>query len=282
MLSMIGKVCIVTGANSGIGRETALGLAKEGARVVMVVRNQQRGEEAREYVVSESSNTRVDLALCDLSIMAEVRRFTREFSDQNDQLHVLINNAGAVFSKRDITSEGFERTFAVNYLAAFLLTHELLPLLRASAPSRVINLTSGLHSRAKIDLDDMQSAKKYKGMETYQKTKLMDLLFSYKLARELEGTDVSVNVVSPGFVATNLGASSGSRVSKIMFGMMKPFQSSPKQGAETSIYVATSTELDGVTGKHFAKCQEKETSVESYDTNLQDGLWEKTTELLSL
>ncbi|MFW9933467.1 MAG: SDR family oxidoreductase [Candidatus Thorarchaeota archaeon] len=278
---MAGKTCIVTGANSGIGRETALGLAKEGAKLIMLARSKQKGDEARKYIIS-ASNTQVDLMLCDLSSMTEVRRFAREFSTNYDRLDVLINNAGAVFSKRDVTPEGFEMTFAVNYLAPFLLTHELLPILKSSAPSRIINLTSGLHSRARIDLDDLQSKRKYKGMDAYQTSKLMDLLFTYKLARELQGTGVSVNVVSPGFVATNLGSSSGSRMSKIMFGMMKPFQLSPAEGAETSIYVATSSELEGVTGRHFAKCQDKDTSDESYDTDLQDELWNRTIEILGL
>ncbi len=279
---MTGKVCLVTGANSGIGRETALGLASAGAKVVMLARNEQKGEAAREYIISESSNKDVNLVLCDLSNMQEIRRFAQQFLEDYDKLDVLINNAGAVFSKRNVTSEGFERTLAVNYLAPFLLTHELLRLLKSSAPARVINLTSGLHSKAKLDLDDIQSETRYKGMDTYQTTKLMVLLFSYKLARILQGTGVTVNAVSPGFVATNLGRNSGSLMSRIMFGMMKPFQISPKEGAATSLYAATSIELEGVTGKHFAKSQETDTSTISHDASLQDDLWTRTISMLGL
>jgi len=276
------KVCIVTGANSGIGKETALGLAKEGVSLVMLVRNPERGQEAKDYIIAESSNEHVDMMVCDLSSMAEIRRFTVEFSQRYNRLDILVNNAGAVFSKREVTIDGFERSLAVNYLAPFLLTHELLPLLKSSAPSRVINLTSGLHSRGKVNLDDLQSKNKYKRMEAYQSSKLMVLLFTYKIARTLDGTGVFVNAVSPGFVATNLGRSSGSRLSSIMFGMMKPFQLTPVEGAETSLYVATSPELDGVSGKHFAKCQEKETAEVSYDITLQDDLWEQTIQMLGL
>ncbi|MHA1951574.1 MAG: SDR family NAD(P)-dependent oxidoreductase, partial [Candidatus Thorarchaeota archaeon] len=188
-----------------------------------------------------------------------------------------INNAGAVFSKREVTTEDFERTLAVNYLAPFLLTHELLPLLKESAPSRVINLSSGLASRAEVNLDDMQSESSYKSRNVYGGAKLMLEMFTYEMARRLENTGVSVNIVRPGFVATNLGRSSGSRSSRIMFGMMKPFQLTPKEGAETSVYVASSSEIEGITGKCFDKKQEKETSEEK-----QKQLWDVTVKLLGL
>ena len=277
---MDGKVCIVTGANSGIGRETALGLAKQGAHVVMLVRNQDRGNAAKEYIIEESSSQSIDLMLCDLSSMEEIRRFSSEYKEKYNRLDVLINNAGAVFSKREMTTEGFEKTFAVNYLAPFLLTQELLPILKSSSPSRVINLTSGMRGRGGVDLDNLQSEGKYKWSTAYRNAKLMVVLFTYQLARQLEGTGVACNVVSPGFVATNLGKSSGSRMNKIMFGMMKPFQLSPTEGAETSLYVASAPELDGVTGKHFAKSQEKESSEATYDVGLQEMLWKTTEKLL--
>ncbi len=276
------KVVIVTGSNSGIGRETALALAEMGASVVSVVRNQELGEQACEAIVAETGNESVDMMLCDLSSMNTIRKFAEEFRSKYDRLDVLINNAGAVFSKRDITAEGFEHTLAVNYLAPFLLTHELLPLLKTSAPSRVINLSSGLANRAELNLDDLQSESSYKSRKVYGSAKLMIEMFTYELARRLENTGVSVNVVHPGFVATNLGRSSGSLSSRIMFGMMKPFQLSPKEGAETSIYVASSSEVEGLTGKCFGKKQEKVTSEISYDVEKQKLLWDKTTELLGL
>ena len=183
-MSMDGKVCIVTGASSGIGKETALGLMKQGAHVVMLVRNQERGKAARDYIVEKSCSESIDLMLCDLSIMEEVHRFSSEFSEKYNRLHVLVNNAGAVFSKRDVTSEGYERSLAVNYLAPFVLTKDLLPLLKSSSPSRIINLTSGLHGRGEINFDDLQCENKYKGMSAYQNTKLMLVLYTYHLARQ--------------------------------------------------------------------------------------------------
>ncbi len=276
------KVVIVTGSNSGIGRETALALAEMGATVVAVVRNRELGEQACEAIMAETGNELVDMMLCDLSSMSTIREFAREFKNKYNRLDVLINNAGAVFSKRDVTTEGFERTLAVNYLAPFLLTHELLPLLKTSAPARVINLSSGLARRAELNLDDLQTESGYKSRKVYGKVKLMVEMFTYELARQLENTGVSVNVVHPGFVATNLGRSSGSLSSRIMFGMMKPFQLSPKEGAETSVYVATSSELDGITGKCFTKNQETKTSEVSYDVNLQKQLWDATVSLLGL
>ncbi|MHA2026114.1 MAG: SDR family oxidoreductase [Candidatus Thorarchaeota archaeon] len=276
------KVCIVTGSNSGIGKETALALAEMGATVVAVVRNQELGEQACEAIVTETGNKAVDLMLCDLSSMSTIRKFVKDFTSNYDRLDVLINNAGAVFSKRDVTEEGFERTLAVNYLAPFLLSHELLPLLKESAPSRVINLSSGLASRAEVNLEDLQSESSFKSRKVYGNAKIMVEMFTYEMARRLENTGVSVNAVRPGFVATNLGRSSGSRSSRIMFGMMKPFQLSPKEGAETSVYVASSPEIEGITGKCFAKKQETETSEKSYDVEKQKQLWDATGDLLGL
>lgn len=276
------KVCIVTGSNSGIGKETALGLAEMGARVVMVVRNTERGEDARSDIIEQSENNSVDLMTYDLCSMDEIRGLALEFKNKYDRLDVLVNNAGAVLNKRQVTAEGFEMTLAVNYLAPFLLTHELLPLLKKSVPSRVINLSSGLHKSAKLDLDDLQSESSYKSMNVYRNAKLMVVMHTYELARRLKDTGVTVNVVLPGFVATNLGRNTGSVMSRIMFGMMKPFQLSAKEGAETSVYVSSSPDVAGITGKCFAKKEVVETSEISYDTELQKQLWDATTSLLGL
>ncbi len=276
------KVCIVTGSNSGIGKETALALAEMGATVVMVVRNRELGEAARSEIITETGSNTIDLMICDLSSMNTIRDFATAFKSKYDRLDVLINNAGAVISDRQITDDGLERTLAVNYLAPFLLTHELLSLLKDSAPSRLVNLSSGLAKKAKVNLDDLQSESSYKSMKVYSTAKLMVIMYTYEMARRLEDTNVSVNVVLPGFVATNLGRSSGSRSSRIMFGMMKPFQLSPKEGAETSVYVATSPEIEGLAGKCFAKKKETETSEVSYNVDLQKQLWEITVDLLGL
>ena len=280
MSEMKGRVCIVTGSNSGIGKETALALAKMSATVVMVVRNQERGEKSRAEIVRQSGCSSMDLMICDMSSMDSIRRFAETFRNRYKRLDVLINNAGAVVSKRQVTSEGFERTLAVNYLGPFLLTHELLPLLKSSAPSRIINLSSGLYKSGKIDLDDLQSEKNYKGMRVYADVKLMVLMYTYELARRLESTRVTVNAVLPGFVATNLGKNSGSQLSSLMFKLMRPFQISAKKGAETSVYLASSSEVEGVTGKCFSKGKETTTSPTSINQKMQTRLWDATTKFL--
>ncbi|MFQ5831378.1 MAG: SDR family oxidoreductase [Candidatus Thorarchaeota archaeon] len=280
--NMNGKVCIVTGSNSGIGKETALALAELDATVVMVVRNAERGEAARSEIVDETGNNRIDLMLCDLSSIDSIRQFAKEFTAKYDRLDVLINNAGAAYHKRQVTVDGFEQTFAVNYIGPFLLTYELLPVLKVSVPSRVINLTSGMHFRAKVDFDNLQRERRYRGMSAYGDAKLMVAMHTYELARRLEGTGVSVNVVHPGFVATNMGSSMGGLWNKIMFKMVRPLQISPKEGAETSVYVASSPELEGVTGKYFARKQEQRSSEASYDEEAQKRLWHVTEQLLGL
>ncbi|KON30149.1 hypothetical protein AC480_01820 [miscellaneous Crenarchaeota group archaeon SMTZ1-55] len=274
------NVCIVTGSNSGIGKETALALSNLGAKVVMVVRNKERGEKALSEIIKKTGNHNAALMICDLSSFDSIRRFSKEFTEKYNVLNVLINNAGAVFDKRQITVDGFERTLAVNYLGPFLLTHELVPLLKSSIPSRIINLSSGLYKSGKINLDDLQSEKNYNGMRVYASVKLMVIMYTYELARHLAGTGVTVNAVLPGFVATNLGRNSGSRLSSLMFRLVRPFQISAKKGAETSVYLASSSEVEGVTGKCFSKIKETRTSPTSYDRKLQTLLWDATTKLL--
>ena len=285
-----GKICIITGSNSGIGKETVIGLARMGASIVMVVRNQERGEKARAEIVKQSGNDSVDLIICDLSSMDSIRRFVEEFKKKYDRLDVLINNAGASFSKREVASEGFERNFAVNYLGPFLLTHELLDLLKSSAPSRIINVSSGLAKNGKVDLDDLQGEKNCSGRKFfspsrspgYDNAKLMLMMFSYELARRLKGSGVTVNVLMPGFTATNLGKGSGSLSSYIMFKMVRPMQQSAEKGAETSIYLASSDEVKDITGKCFAKKKEVTSCPASYDEELQKRLWNKTENMLGL
>ena len=282
MNEMKEKVCIVTGSNSGIGKETVLALARMSALVVMVARNPERGEKARAEIINQTGSNSVDLMTCDMSSMGSIRHFAESFKQKYGRLDVLVNNAGALFGKREITPEGFERTLAVDYLGPFFLIHQLLDLLKSSAPSRVINVTSGLHRSGKIDMDDLQSEKAFKGMRVYSNAKLMLLMFTYELARRLEGTGVTVNAVEPGFVATNLGRSSGSLRSAIMFKMVRPMQISAKRGAETSVYLASSEELGNVTGKCFTKKHETTTATISYDQQLQKQLWTKTVDLLGL
>jgi NAD(P)-dependent dehydrogenase (short-subunit alcohol dehydrogenase family) len=279
---MRGKICVVTGSNSGIGRETALALAGMGATVVMAVRNQERGQKARNEIVDRTGNNVTDMMICDVSSKESIRKFAKTFTSKYNRLDVLINNAGAVFFKRQTTLDGFESTLAVDYLGPFLLTHELLPLLKSSAPSRIINVSSGLHKSGKVDFDDLQSEKSYSGMKVYSNAKLMLLMFTYVLARRLKGMGVAVNAVLPGFVATNLGKGGGSLRQSIAFKLVRTMQISAKRGAETSIYLASSDEVKNVTGKCFLKKEETKTSPTSYNQELQEKLWNKTIELLGI
>jgi NAD(P)-dependent dehydrogenase (short-subunit alcohol dehydrogenase family) len=275
------KVCIVTGCNSGIGKETALALAKLSATLIMVVRNKEKGEEAKKEIFGQSGSDSVELMICDLSSMDSIRRFATEFKKRHDRLDVLVNNAGAVFSKRELTVDGFERTLAVNYLGPVLLTHEQLDILKKSAPSRIINVSSGLANRSNIDISDLQSERDYSGMKTYSKVKLVLSLYTYELAERLKGSGVTANLALPGFVATNLGRNSGSLRSSILFKLVRPMQIRPERGAETSVYLATSDEVKDVTGKCFAKGAET-SSCPMHNHELQQELWHKTMELLKL
>ena len=279
---MKGRLCIVTGANSGIGYHTALGLAKKEATVVLVCRDLDKGKKALDIIKESTGSNSLYLMHCDISSMKSIERFTREFSDRFTCLNVLINNAGAAFSKRQTTEEGYEKTIATNYLGLFKLTHNLLPMLRAKTPSRIINISSGMHKTVKVDFDDLMFEKRYKSMEAYATSKLMVTAYTYALAERLEGTGVTANVVEPGFVATNLGANMGGFWDKLAFTVVRPMQISAEKGAETSIWAASDPELENISGKTFAKKTEIKSAEVTYDKEFQDKLWEKTAKLLGL
>ena len=275
-----GQVCIVTGANSGIGYHTAKGLAERGATVVMVVRNMDKGETAMEEIKQATGASSVYLMHCDVSDMASVDRFTNAFKERFMCLNVLINNAGAAFSKRQETEAGFEKTIATNYLGVFRLTNNLLAMLRETEPSRIINISSGMHKTGKIDFDDIMMEKKYASMKQYANSKLIVTTFTYALARRLVGTGVTANVVEPGFVATNLGRNMGGLRDRIAFTIVRPIQISAEKGAETSIWAATASEIEGISGKTFAKRKETESAEITYDEEIQDRLWDWTLKTL--
>jgi NAD(P)-dependent dehydrogenase (short-subunit alcohol dehydrogenase family) len=279
---MEGKVVIVTGSNSGIGKAPVKTLAGMGATVVMAVRNRERGEMARNEIVAETGNESVSVMVCDVASRDSIKRFSDEFRSRHDRLDALINNAGAVFAKRQLSADGIESSMAVNYLGPFTLTRELIPLLKASAPSRIVNVSSGLSGNAEIDFDDLQREKGYKGMKAYAGSKLMLTTYTLELAERLEGTGVTVNVVEPGFVATNLGRNSGSLLNSVMFTLVRPMQTTPEKAAENSIYATTSPELAGVTGRIFAKKQEKEAPPLTQDGEARRRLWDATERLLGL
>ncbi len=268
-----GKTCIVTGANSGMGRETALALAGMKANVVMVCRNKSKGDDARREISKESGNDSVDLLLCDLSSLAEVRTLAAEIRNRYGKLDVLVNNAG-VFSFSGKTVDGFETTFAVNYLAPFLLTNLLLELLKSSAPSRVVNVSSVTHFNGHIDPAAIEKKQTPSGWGAYSTSKLALVMFTYELARRLQGTGVTANCLHPGGVATNIW--------RIPPALVRPFLKSAKEGAETAIYLASAPEVEGITGKYFEDKAEKKSADESYDEAKARLLWETTSKLVGL
>ena len=278
--SMQGKICMVTGANSGIGKATALALAQMGATVVMVCRDRARGEEARSEITTKSRKNAVDLLLADLSSQQSIRQLVGNFQQHYTHLHVLINNAGATFPGRRETVDGLEMTFAVNYLAPFLLTNLLLDVLKASAPARIVNVSSATQASGSIQMDDLQAEKHYRS--AYGQSKLAEVLFTYELARRLQGTGVTANCLHPGFVATNFGQIGTAPVMRTAVKFVSRFGMSPEEGAKTSIYLASSPEVEGVTGTYFVKSIPKRSAAISYDESLQRQLWEQSAKLVNL
>ena len=280
---MQGKICIVTGANSGIGKATALALAQRGATVVMVCRDRARGEQARSEITTNSRNTAVDLLQADLSSQQSIRQLVETFKQHYPHLHVLINNAGAAFpGRRRETVDGGEMTFAVNYLAPFLLTNLLFDMLTASAPARIVNVSSNAQASGYIQIDDLQAERLYRPMRTYPQAKLAVVLFTYELARRLEGTGVTVNCLHPGFVATNFAQSDAGPAFRLLVKVMGSFGASPEKGAQTSIYLASSPEVEGVTGNYFVKSIPRRSAAISYDESLQRQLWEQSAKMVNL
>jgi NAD(P)-dependent dehydrogenase (short-subunit alcohol dehydrogenase family) len=280
-----GRTCLVTGATSGIGTETALGLAERGAHVVICGRSAERAEAARADIVRRSGNRRVDVLLADLSSQAEVRKLAETFLEGHGALHVLVNNAGVVHNRRRTTVDGLEATFAVNHLAYFLLTGLLLERLRRSAPARVVNVASDAHHFGSIDWDDLQAERRYQGppilsgMRVYGTSKLCNVLFTRELARRLEGTGVTANCVHPGMVATGLGTNNGV-LGNVAMGLARPFAKSPAQGARTTLHVALAPELEGVSGGYFANERPARLSSAARDDEAARRLWDESCRLV--
>jgi NAD(P)-dependent dehydrogenase (short-subunit alcohol dehydrogenase family) len=268
-----GKTCLITGANSGMGKETALALAQMRATVVMVCRNKNKGEAARREVSKKTGNESVDLLLCDLSSLAEARGLAAEVRNRYGKLHVLVNNAG-VFRFSGRTADGFEPTFEVNYLAPFLLTNLLLELIKSSAPSRIVNVSSVAHFSGHIDLAAIGKKETPSGWGAYSTSKLALVMFTYELSRRLQGTGVTANCLHPGGVATG--------IFRVPPALVRPFMKSAKEGAQTAIYLASSPEVENVSGKYFENKSAKKSSEESYDEEKARGLWVTTSALVGL
>ena len=276
------KTMLVTGANAGIGKAAALALAQTGATVIIVCRNEARGKAAQAEIIAQTGNQAVDLLITDLSSQDSIRQLAQSIQDKYDRLDVLVNNAGGVFTDRQLTVDGLEYTFALNHLGYFLLTNLLLDLLKASAPARIINLSSEAQSNGTINFDDLQGEQSYSGIRAYSQSKLANVLFTYELARRLGGTAVTVNAVHPGAVKTNFGRNTSNLFFRWMIRLFGPFMRSPKKGAETAVYLAISPEVEGVTGKYFVDKQEKQSNEESYHTAVAQRLWQVSEELTGL
>jgi retinol dehydrogenase 14 len=278
---MGGKTVLITGGTSGIGKAAAVALAAMGANVVIVGRNQERGEVAVEEIRARSHNESVELLLADLSVQSEVRGLAQEFQERHDRIDVLVNNAGLVQSKRTESPDGIETTLAINHLAPFLLTNLLLERLEESAPSRVITVSSEAQRWGKMDFEDLQSRRKYRGFPVYGMTKLANIMFTYELAERLNGTGVSATCLHPGSVGTNFGQNNRGPMA-LFFRTFKPFMRSAEQGADTLVWLASSPEVDGVSGKYFSDRKEIEARKLAYDLTSRRRLWEISEELTGL
>lgn len=278
MTRMDGKTVLVTGASSGIGQATATRLAGLGARVVMVSRTEARGVKARDAMRRAAPGADIDMLVADLSTTAAIRRLADEFKHKHSRLDVLVNNAAILTSSRRLTPEGFEMQFFVNHIAYFLLTGLLLDVLRTSEPSRVVNVASTAQSSGLIAFDDLQLERSYRGWQAYANTKLMNVVFTYELARRLQGTRVTANCLHPGVIHTNLLRNFSSTL-QLAWHAAGRFFKQPEDGAETPVYLATSPEVETVTGQYFRYCKPLGTTAQSYDRDVQRRLWEESERL---
>jgi NAD(P)-dependent dehydrogenase (short-subunit alcohol dehydrogenase family) len=278
---MNGKVALITGGTGGIGKAAATALACLGAEVVVVGRDEERGEAAVAEIREKSGNDGVSLLLADLSVQVEVRKLAEEFRERHDRLDVLVNNAGLVLSERNETPDGIEAQFAINHLAPFLLTNLLSDLLKKSAPSRVVTVSSEAQRWGKLDFDDLQSKKRYRGFPVYGLTKLANVMFTFELAERLKGTGVTANCMHPGTVNTGF-AQNNRGPAALAFRLFKPFMRSPEQGADTLVYLAASPAVEGMTGKYVSDRKVTAASPIAYDENARKRLWEESGRLTGL
>jgi NAD(P)-dependent dehydrogenase (short-subunit alcohol dehydrogenase family) len=279
--AMQDKVVLITGATDGIGRITAERLAAAGAKVVMVGRNREKTEQVARAIGEQFGPQRVDFLLADLSVQAQVHQLASAFRARYQQLDVLINNAGAVFMRRQESADGIELTFALNHLAYFLLTNLLLDRLTVSAPARIVNVSSDAHHGARLNLNDLENRRGYTGFKAYSQSKLANVLFTYELARRLQGCGVTANALHPGFVATNFGLSNGGLIRYILR-LFQLAAMKPAEGAQTTLYLATSPAVAGVSGQYFSKEKPVRSAAASYDQDAARRLWEVSAQMTGL
>jgi NAD(P)-dependent dehydrogenase (short-subunit alcohol dehydrogenase family) len=277
---MQGKVCVITGATAGIGQVAATELARRGAHVVIVSRSAEKCAATQAEIRSASAAASVDSLVADLSSLAETKRLASELGQRYPRIDVLLNNAGAMFWKRAESADGVEKTFALNHLSYFVLTNLLLPVLKQSGPARIVNVASDAHKGVSINFDDIQFKQKYSGWKAYQQSKLANILFTYELARRIEGTGVTANALHPGFVRTSfLEALNDAPAGWLLKNLGGLIALSPEKGARTSIYLASAPEVAGVSGRYFVKEKPVVSSPQSRDQSTAERLWKLSVEM---
>jgi len=280
MTDMNGKVCLVTGATDGIGKISARVLAEKGAKVIIVGRNPEKSATVLAELKSSSGNENIDLLMADLAVMQEVRDLAEQVISRYDRIDVLLNNAGGYFTKHEITSDGLERTFALNHMSYFLLTNKLMELLKSSAPARIVNVSSDAHYGVDMDFENLNGEQEYKAWKAYQKSKLANVLFTYELLKKVPA-DITVNCLHPGFVATNFGHNIGGFFGPVLKIAQRISAIDPEEGAKTSIFLCSAPEVKGVSGKYFYKCQPKTSSRESRNMDTGKRLWQISSDIAS-
>jgi NAD(P)-dependent dehydrogenase (short-subunit alcohol dehydrogenase family) len=278
---MEGKVCLVTGATSGIGKVTATALAAQGAEVIITGRDREKSEVTTRQIKAQTGNEAIQYLLADFSDLEQVRKLALTYKERVSRLDVLVNNAGSFFNTRRDTQYGVEMTFLVNHLAPFLLTSSLLDIIQDSAPARIINVSSDAHRYGSLDFDDLCFRRGYVGMKAYARSKLANILFSYELVRRFPGSGMTVNALHPGHVATDIWRTNFSFIGPALKRVMGLFALSPEEGADNTIYLASSPEVIGVSGKYFVKREPVESSPLSYDQDIAKKLWETSENLTS-
>ena len=284
--SMDGKTVVITGGNSGIGKAAAVEVARVGARVVITARSGQRGATARDDIAAASGSDRVELSVFDLADLTSVRAGAADLLERCPRIDVLLNNAGLILSERTLSADGYEATFAINHLGPFLLTDLLLDRLRSSAPSRIVNVASTAHTFARkgMEFDDLMAEGSYRSMRVYGRSKLANILFTTELAKRLAGTGVTANSLHPGSVATGYardGDTTGFMAWGVKVYARLPISLTPEEGARTSVYLCSSPDVEGVTGRYFAKCKVKVPSANARDEAAAARLWDVSEELVA-
>jgi NAD(P)-dependent dehydrogenase (short-subunit alcohol dehydrogenase family) len=274
---MRGKKVLITGANQGLGKASAIALAKMGAELVLVCRNEEKGRAAADEAKAAGA-PKVELIVGDMGSQKDIRRVARDVLAAHEKLDVLMNNAGVIIPTRHTTVDGIEETFAINHLGYFLLTTLLLDLLKKSAPARIVSVSSEAHRSATMHWDDVQFSNRYRPVEAYGQSKLCNILFTKELAKRLEGTNVTANAAHPGPIATGFGHTYGG-FGAFVATLAKPFLKTPEQGARTQIWLASASELEGVTGKYFAKCKEKTPNQAAQEPAAPARLWKLSEEM---